>query len=274
MEKENAIIKNTNKKDGIKAFWVVFAISLIISAIFTALIPTLLIVDYSGYGVAPPLNDTLQFFYQTNGFLGLFYLMWLIGAAALKRRTKIFTDILFWGILIFAILFASNFASNIYYLNKIAPEAGLGFAATYAPTLCLIASMIAFFSNADKTNMNKANKFISGCAVASVFMTAYYCFRACAENLPQSAVQQINLYMVVTGAVNISLINIMLSIITHSRRIYDRIVNGLTDKEAAIEELAQDTAETMAENIKDEIELLEEAAEVLDKGNTEAENNK
>lgn len=271
---EENLNENNVKSDNInKVIKITTWVSIVISIIFIILIPILLTTDYAAYDISVPFGDGLQFFFQTNGFIGLFFLIWLVVTIVLKRGGAIGAKIALWGLLIFSILSASSFVANLYYLPQVTSDAVLAFFATYIPVLCAIINLIAVLSNWNTHEKTTVNRVIMVSALISVFWTVYYCMQVGADSSPVSDAQYINMWMVITGALTIVLISIMLYLTTTSRSAFVQSFFGTSATEAAIVELVDDIAEENAQLINDGIDVLEKAAQKMDENNNKDLNN-
>lgn len=262
---ENKLSETKINKDNIMTIIKVATwISVLISITFITLIVLLLIIDYSSYNLTVPFGDGLQFFFQTNGFLGLFFVVWLIVTLILKKGGIIASKIALWGLLIFAVLAASSFVANLYYLPQVASNAILAFFATYVPILCVIVNLIAVLSDWNTQDKKLVNKVIMISTLISVFWTVYYCLQVGADNLQLTTTKYINMWMVISGALTILFISIILYLTSTSRTLFVQSFFGISKREAERTEFVDDIAEENAQLINNEIAVLEKAAQIID----------
>jgi len=257
MEKD--VNGNIKKKGETLSFKILGWVSLCVAAVFFVLLFALLGMDFGSYGLAVPFGDALQFFYQNNGFSFAFYFLLIIGVMAISRRREVFAKVCFWGILIFSLLYASAFVANLYYLPQVQFTVGFEFFATYVPVLCLVIALVAILSQWEAPDKQKVNLIALVTSMISIFMTAFYCLRAAIDNGATSSIQYVNIAMVVFGAATVVLINLMVYIITRSRRIFDKVIYAMTDEEADLVEGVEDRVETVV--VEFEEEMLEDIAQ-------------
>ncbi len=213
-------------------------------------------------------GDVFMSFYQNNGFtVGIFFVL-LIGFFAVKTRREVFSKVCFWGVMLLALVYASEFFKMLYYFPSMNFTGAFDIVSIYAPSVCAVASITALIAQWDATDKKRLNAVAAVCAIIAIFMAVYYSARMLVFDESFGSPQMMQIFAGITGVIAMTMVSVIVYTATITRRTFDTVVYAMTNDEAELVESVEDKVETVVGQFEEEI--LENMASEIKKENSNA----
>ncbi len=240
------------KKEKLAIKLVIVLLSVSIAAIIANIV---LLVQWGiTYGVAPGLVGVTQTLFQTSAYFVMLVLLGSLVVLFVKLRREMILKIFAWGMMLFSVVYVSPvFSQMLFILDQFEPLALLMQIAIYAPMLCSMVALIATLVQWDSTYRLIASKITMICGVVAAFFVVFFAVFEISQITDWTTFDIAFIFTTILSGVAVILLCIYLSIITSSRRVFDRLVFAMSEEEARVIENVEDRMDDMAEEIEEEI---------------------
>ncbi|MEA5003905.1 MAG: hypothetical protein VB081_10445 [Christensenella sp.] len=185
--------------------------------------------------------------YLIGGFALISMVLFVIGIFFAKERRELMSKIWVWGVLLLSVMYAATFFANV-----VQGVASIDLFADFVPWIALMVATVAMIANWDNSNKKILNMIQWVCLAVSIVFTVIFF----AINLMSlMSVENLAIYRLVvllSKSAVIVVFNLLLVLITRSKRTFDKVIFAMSDEEADIVE----RIEARVEEIADEVEEM------------------
>lgn len=208
------------------------------------------------YGVGMTTPEFVQSLFSVFSMFVMAVVAFAVGVLLIRSRRELFAKIFVWAMLLLAVFGSYQFVASAFLLPSVTVSEGFTVFENGAPRVLVVAVLIALIAQWDDSEKKFTNRFA---LLAAVVNAIFGIIRLVNSNLSGGATYA--LYLVFEVAVLV-ILPLTVFFLTKGRRIFNTMIYGMTEDEAAVVEEMEDRLEEQKERYEEEaIEKIEQQIE-------------